>query len=79
MINGFPLIHIWKDQNNLGEFPTNPSLLSDYLNSSLYGSLISFTPLGDQDRISPDNIVINSISTRHVIRMNKDVNKGITS
>ena len=57
--------------------PTNQSL-HDHLNSSLYGFLISLTPVSDQERISPGNIVINTISTRYVIRMSKNVSKGIT-
>ena len=35
------------------------------------------TPVSDQDRISPYNI--NTISTREVMRIQKNINLGLTS
>ena len=35
------------------------------------------TPMSDQDRISPYNI--NTISSRQVMRIKKNINKGIIS
>ena len=72
-----PQIYVWKDQNNLRELPQiSPSFVSLYLFAVWVFNLL--TPLSDQDRIYQDNIVINTISTRHVIRMGKNVNTGIT-
>ena len=78
IINGFPHSHVWKDQTNLGEFLTNQSL-PYHLKFSLYGSLIPLTPMRDQNKISPDNIVVDTISTRHVVRISKNMTKGIIS
>ena len=36
-----------------------------------------FTPISDQDRISPNNI--NTISSRQVMRIEKNMNYGIIS
>ena len=36
-----------------------------------------FTPTSDQDRISPNNI--NTISSRQVMRIEKNINHGIIS
>ena len=72
-----PQIYVWKDQSNLRELPQiSPSFVSLYLFAVWVFNLL--TPLSDQDRIYQDNIVINTISTRHVIRMGKNVNTGIT-
>ena len=38
-------------------------------------SLNPLTPMGDQDRISPYNT--NTISTRYVMRIKKNINLGI--
>ena len=40
-------------------------------------SLNPFTPTSDQDRISPYNI--NTISSRQVMRIEKNINHGIIS
>ena len=47
------------------------------LNGVLKYSLNPFTPTSDQDRISPYNI--NTISSRQVMRIEKNVNHGIIS
>ena len=72
-VNRFPQSHVWKDQNNLGQLPTNQSLASLPLEFLLYGSSIPLTLANDRDRIFPDSIVINTVSTRYVIRMSKNV------
>ena len=52
-----------------------PSLASYYL---VIGKLFNpLTPISDQDRISPYNI--NTISTRKVMRIKKNINLGIIS
>ena len=48
----------------------------------LYGNKLlkkinPLTPMNDQDRISPYNI--NTISNRQVMRINKNINMGISS
>ena len=52
-----------------------PSLASYYL---VIGKLFNpLTPISDQDRISPYNI--NTISTRKVMKIKKNINLGIIS
>lgn len=45
----------------------------------LHSSFIPLTPLRDQNRISPDNIVFNTKSTRHVIKISKNITEEIIS
>ena len=45
--------------------------------SSFFSQLNPFTPTSDQDRISPYNI--NTISSRQVMRIEKNINYGIIS
>ena len=52
-----------------------PSLASYYL---VIGKLFNpLTPISDQDRLSPYNM--NTISTRKVMRIKKNINLGIIS
>ena len=53
----------------LGVFSVHFSVHEEYFNP--------FTPTGDQDRISPNNI--NTISSRQVMRIEKNINHGIIS
>ena len=65
---------------NLTEFPPK-TMPNDERQSISYGEkkyiLNPFTPTSDQDRISPYNI--NTISSRQVMRIEKNINYGIIS
>ena len=51
---------------------------SGFISAHQRGSLLHpLTRMGDQDRISPYNI--NTISSRQVMRIKKNVNEGIIS
>ena len=52
---------------------------NNYLNEKLqfFDNLLPLTPICDQERISPYNI--NKISSRQVMRINKNINQGIIS
>ena len=50
--------------------------LEGIINSQILG-VNPFTPTNDQDRISPYNI--NTISSRQVMRIEKNINYGIIS
>ena len=55
----------------------NVLCLKQYVYLSTYNFLNPFTPTSDQDRISPYNV--NTISSRQVMRIEKNINHGIIS
>ena len=49
----------------------------DVVHLSLLQHSIDFTPMSDQDRISPH--IIDTISRKQVMRMKRNINEGIIS
>ena len=80
-------LHIWAEQNNLTYWQIEndqfaQSLLTknsmpELTDQFTQTELNPITPMSDQDRILPDNIV--TISTRSVVRIKENINLGIIS